>query len=128
VAQKSSIGGMREQMQEEKVQQFFKDLSATAEKTVREIRSFTINYYNAVGQMLTPVPWLANFNTKLRVYVEQDFDAAVGFARDIGQASDITEFTRIYVVYVQQCVELFAAQARDFAEAYLEVSRDMRPI
>jgi Phasin protein len=115
-------------MQEEKedLQQFFRDWSATAEQTLRELRSFTVNYYNAVGEMLNPIPWLANFNKKLHGYVEQDFDAAVRFVKDVGQASDVTEFNRIYVAYIQQCVELFAAQARDFAEAYLEVSGDTK--
>ena len=119
------IGAIGAIMQEEKedLQQFFRDWSATAEQTLREIRSFTLSYYNAVGGMLNSVPWLANFHKKLHGYLEQDFDATVGFVKDAGQASDITEFTRIYVAYIQQCVELFAAQARDFAEAYLEVSR-----
>jgi Phasin protein len=93
---------------------------------LREIRSFTLNYYHAVGEPLNSVPWLAKFNKKLHGYVEQDFDAAVAFVKDVGQASDITEFTRIYVAYIQQCVELFAAQARDFAEAYLEVSGETK--
>jgi len=109
-------------VEKEDLQQFFKDWSATAEQTVREIRSFTVNYYNAVREMLKPVPWLANFDKKLHGYFEQDFDAAERFVKDVGQASDVTELTRIYA-YIQQCVELFAAQARDFAETYLEVSR-----
>ena len=97
-------------IEKEDLEQFFKDWGATAEQTLREIRSFTLNYYKAVGEMLKPVPWLANFNKKLHGYLEQDFDAAVGFVKDAGQASDVTEFTRIYVAYIQQCVELFAAQ------------------
>jgi hypothetical protein len=112
------------QVEKEDLQQFFRDWSATAEQTLREIRSFTLNPYNAVAEMLKPVPWLAKFNKKLHGYVEQDFNAAVAFVKDVGQASDITEFTRIYVAYIQQCVELFAAQARDFAETYLEASSD----
>ena len=114
------------QVEKEDLQQFFKDWSSTAEQTVRESRSFTVNYYKAVGEMLKPAPSLAKFTKKLHGYLEQDFDATVGFVKDAGQASDITEFTRIYVAYIQQCVELFAAQARDFAEAYLEVSGDTK--
>jgi len=111
-------------MQEEKedLQQFFRDWSATAEQTLREIRGFTLNYYNAVRETLTSVPWLANFNKKLHGYLEQDFDSAERFVKEVGQASDTTEFTRIYAAYIQQCAELFARQARDFAEAYLEAS------
>ncbi len=109
-------------IEKEDLQQFFGDWSATAEQTLREIRSFTLNYYNAVREMLKPVPWLANFNKKFHGYLEQDFDAAERFVKDISQASDITECNRIYVAYIQRCVELFAAQARDFAEGYLEMS------
>ena len=78
---------------------------------LREIRSFTLNYYNAVREMLNPIPWLANFNKKkLHGYLEQDFDAAERSVKEVGQASDITECNQIYVAYIQQCVELFAAQ------------------
>jgi hypothetical protein len=110
------------QVEKEDLQQFFRDWSATADQTLREIRSFTLNYYNAVGGMLNSVPWLTKFNKKLHDYLEQDFDVAERFVKDAGQASDVTELTRIYIAYIQQCVELFAAQARDFAEAYLEMS------
>ena len=73
--------------------------------------------------MLNPIPWLANFNKKkLHGYLEQDFDAAERFVKEVGQASDTTEFTRIYAAYIQQYAELFAAQARYFAESYLEAS------
>jgi hypothetical protein len=118
------MGEARGAMGEEKddLRQFFRDWSATAEQTLREIRGFTLNYYNAVGGMLNSIPWLANFNKKLHGYLEQDFDAAERFVKDVGQASDTTEFTRIYTAYIQHCVELFAAQGRDFAEAYLEAS------
>jgi hypothetical protein len=102
------------------IRQFFKDWSATAERTLREIRSFTKNYYTSIGEMLKPVPWLANFNKKLHGYVEQDFDAATTFVKDVGQAADIQEITQIYIAYIQQCAELFAAQARDVAEAYMD--------
>jgi hypothetical protein len=112
------------QKEKEDIRQFFKDWSATAEQTVRRMRSFTDNYYNSIGEMLKPVPWFANFNKKLHGYVEQDFDAATTFVKDVSQAADIQEFTRIYIAYIQQCAELFAAQARDFAEAYLDVPRN----
>jgi hypothetical protein len=110
----------------EDIRQFFKDWGATAERTVRRIRSFTENYYNSIGEMLKPIPWFANFTKKLHGYVEQDFDAATTFVKDVSQAADIQEFTWIYIAYIQQCVELFAAQARDFAEAYLDVPRNTK--
>jgi hypothetical protein len=40
------------QVEKEDLQQFFRDWSATAEQTLREIRSFTLNYYHAVGETL----------------------------------------------------------------------------
>jgi hypothetical protein len=112
------------QKEKEDIRRFFNDWSATAEQTVRRIRSFTENYFNSMGEMLKPVPWFANFTKKLHGYVEQDFDAATTFVKEVSQAADIQVFTRIYIAYIQQCVELFAAQARDFAEAYLDVPRN----
>jgi hypothetical protein len=112
--------------EKEDLKQFFKDWSATAEQIIKETRSFTGNYYNFIGQMLTPLPWLTNFNKKLHGYLEQDFDAAIEFVQQVSQAADIQDLARIYVAYIQKCVELFAAQARDFAEVYADVVRDTK--
>ena len=112
--------------EKEDLKRFFKDWSETVEKTVREIRSFTGNYYNFIGEMLKPLPWLADFNKKLHGYIEQDFDAGIEFVQQVSRAADIQDLTRIYVAYVQKCVELFSAQSRDFAEAYFDVVRDTK--
>jgi hypothetical protein len=55
--------------EKEDLKQFFKDWSATAEQTVREIRSLAENYYSFIQKMLTPLPWLADFNKRLRGYL-----------------------------------------------------------
>jgi hypothetical protein len=102
--------------------QFFKDLGATAEQTVGEVRGFEVNYYNMVDRMMIALPWVTDFNKKLQSYIEQDFAAAFKFARELSQAKDVQDFGRIQTEYIQKCLQSFVAQARDFAETYTNVA------
>ena len=102
--------------------QFFKDLGATAEQTVEEVRGFEENYYSLIQRTLTALPSVAGYNKKLHAYVEQDFAAAFEFARELSQAKDMQDFVRIHTEYIQKCLQSFFAQARDFAETYINVA------
>jgi hypothetical protein len=50
--------------------QFFKDLGATTEQTVQEVRGLEENYYSLVQGTMTALPWAADFNQKVQIYVE----------------------------------------------------------
>jgi hypothetical protein len=102
--------------------QFFKDLGATAEQAVGEVRGFEGNYYTLIQRMMATLPWLADFHKRMQSYVEQDFAAAFAFARELSQAKDMQDFVRIQTEYIQKCLQSFAAQARDFAETYTNVA------
>jgi hypothetical protein len=101
--------------------QYFKDLGATVEKFVQEVRRFEENYYSQIREMSTALPWLADFNTKSHRFAEQDFAAALEFARKVSRANDISDFVQVYVLYMQKCLQSFTARATDFAETYMKV-------
>ena len=44
--------------------QFFKDLGATAEQTVEEVRGAEENYFSMMQKMMKPLPWIADLNAK----------------------------------------------------------------
>ncbi|MGA8697411.1 MAG: phasin family protein [Xanthobacteraceae bacterium] len=111
---------MAEENEDEK--QFFKDLGATAEQTLEEVRGFEVNYFNVIGRMVATLPWLADFNKKMQSYFEQDFAAALEFAHELRQAKDVQDFIRIQFEYSQKCFQSLAAQMRDFAETYANVA------
>jgi ABC-type glycerol-3-phosphate transport system substrate-binding protein len=111
---------MEEENEDEK--QFFKDLGATAEQTVGEVRGFEENYYSLIQQTLTALPLVAGYNKKLHAYVEQDFAAAFEFAHELNKAKDMQDFIRIYTEYVEKCLQSFFAQARVFTETYFNVA------
>lgn len=102
--------------------QFFKDLGATAEQTVREVRGLEEIYYSSIQRMMIALPWLTDFNNRMQSYIEQDFAAAFEFARELSQAKDMQDFARIQTAYIQKCLQSFAAQAKDFAETYTNVA------
>jgi phasin protein len=86
-------------------EQFFKDLGATVEQTVEEVRGFEVNYFNVIGRMDAALPWLADFNKKMQNYFEQDFAAALEFAHELRQAKDVQDFIRIQSEYIQKCFQ-----------------------
>jgi len=50
------------------------------------------------------------------------FAAAFEFARELSQAKDMQDFIRIHTEYIQKCLQSFFAQARDFAETYINAA------
>jgi hypothetical protein len=94
--------------------QFFRDLAATAEQTVEEVRGLEENCVSAVQRAIFTFPWIANTSRRLQSYIEQNFHAAFEFTRELGQAKDFQEFARINTEYVQKCAELSYGQAMDF--------------
>ena len=111
---------MEEENEDQK--QFFKDLSATEEQAVQEVRGFEENYYSLIQAMMPPLPWLADFNKKLQSYTEQNFAAAYEFTRELSQAKDMQDFVQIHTTYIQKCLQLSAAQMTDCAETYTNVA------
>jgi hypothetical protein len=107
---------MNEENEDQK--QFFKDLGATAEQTVQEVRGVEENYYTLVQGAMIALPWATDFNKKIQSYVEQNFDAAFSFARELSEAQDLQDVFRIYSEYNQKYLKSIAAQVRDFAETY----------
>ena len=102
--------------------QFFKDLSATEEQVVQEVRSFEETYYSLIQAMMPALPWLGDFNKKLQSYIEQNFAAAYEFTRELSQAKNMQDFIRIHTDYTQKCGHAFAAQMQDFAETYNKIA------
>jgi hypothetical protein len=107
---------VNEQDQDQK--QFFQDLGATAEQTVQEVRGFEENFYSVIHGMMRALPWADDFNKKMQRYIEQNFDAAFAFARELSEAKDMQDVFRIYSDYNQKYLQSIAAQVRDFAETY----------
>jgi hypothetical protein len=102
--------------------QFFKDLSATEEQAVQEVRGFEENWYSLVQQAMPTLPWLGDFTKKMQSYIEQNFATAYDFTRELSQAKDMQDFVRIHTAYIQKCLQSYAAQMTDFAETYTNVA------
>jgi hypothetical protein len=102
--------------------QFFRDLGATSEQAVEEVRGLEENYYIVMRRTMLTLPWTANITEKLHGYVEQDFDAAFAFARELSQAKDFQDFARVQMEYFQNCLQLSCAQAKDLAKTYTNLA------
>jgi hypothetical protein len=103
--------------EEQDKRQFFKDLGATAEQTVEEVRGAEENYFVLMQRMFAAFPGIADLNTKLQNYAEQNFANALEFSHALSQAKDLQDFTRINVEFGQKLIKSVGAQTMDFAEA-----------
>ncbi len=99
-------------------QQFFKDLGATAEQTVEEVRGVEENYFVLMQKMLTPFPWIADINRNLQKYAEQNFADALEFSHELTQAEDFQGFVRVNIEFIRKRIQSVGEQAKDFADAY----------
>jgi hypothetical protein len=108
----------RTPMEEEQDQrQFFKDLGATAEQTVEEVRGAEENYFVLMQKMLMAFSGVAEITAKLQNYANQNFVDALAFSRELSQAKDIQDFARINVEFAQKSLKSAGGQAEDFAKA-----------
>jgi Phasin protein len=89
--------------------QFFKDVGATAEQAVEEVRGFEENYR----------AWASSITETLHDYAEQDFSAAFAFARELSEATNFSDFARIQMEYLQNCSQLFFSQAQDLTQRFI---------
>src|SRR6516225_3846236 len=103
--------------EEQDKQQFFKDLGATAEQTVEEVRGDEENYFVLMQRMFAGFPGVADLNNKLQNYAEQNFANALDFSHALSRTKDFQDFIRINVEFGQKLIKSVGTQTMDFAEA-----------
>jgi hypothetical protein len=104
--------------EDEDQRQFFRDVSATVEQTVEEVRGFEENYYSLTQMPMLSLPGIGELSKRVQNYVEEYFANCSRFALELSQARNFQDFFRIQIEYSQNCLQSFAVQARDFAETY----------
>jgi hypothetical protein len=98
---------------------FLRDAGKTAEETVERVRGIEENYHYLLHRMILALPWLdVSVAETLYQYAEEDFEAALQFARDLQQAGDFQQAVRLQMKYAENCAKLFWTQTKDFAEIY----------
>ena len=104
-------------MEDQDQRQLFKDIGATAEQTVEEVRGVEEDYFAFLQNMLIAFPWIADIAARMQSYADQNFVDALAFSRELSQAKDIQDFTRINVEFAQKSFKSIVEQAKDFLEA-----------
>ncbi len=107
---------------EEDQEQFFKDLSATVEQTVEEVRGAEENFFSVLQKTTSGFPWVADLNRRFQSYAEQYIAAALEFSHKLNQAKDFEGFARIQNEFVQTQVHSFGEQIKEFIEAYTKAA------
>jgi hypothetical protein len=100
-------------------ERFFRDLSATAEEAVEQVRGIERNYFGLLQNTAFGVPWIADLSKKLQGYADRNIAAALDFSHQLSGATGFRDLARIQIEYTQKQFEAFGEQARDFAETYV---------
>ena len=94
-------------------EQFFKDLGATVEQTVEEVRGVEENFFSVIQKTTFGLPWIVELNDKFHSYAEQYNAAALKFAHELSQAKDFQDFARIQTEFVLKQLNAFTQAASD---------------
>jgi hypothetical protein len=108
-------------MEENKDQkQFFMDLGKTAEEAAQRMQGCEENYYYFLQRGMQAVAWPLNFSLAEAAhrYANQDFGAALEFARELQTAEDFQDAARLQSKYAEACLTLFWNQAKDATQTY----------
>ena len=100
-------------------ERFFRDLGATAEEAVEQVRGIERNYFGLLQNTAFGVPWIADLSKKLQGYADRNIAAALDFSHQLSGATGFRDLARIQIEYTQKQFEAFGEQAKDFTESYV---------
>ena len=67
----------------------FKDLGATAEQTFEQVRGVEENYFSALQQTMSGIPWIVDLNKKTQDVVEQQLAAGLKFCAKVRRSKGL---------------------------------------
>ncbi len=68
-------------------ERFFRDLGATAEEAVEQVRGIERNYFGLLQNAAFGVPWIADLSRKLQGYADRNIAAALDFSHQLSGAT-----------------------------------------
>ena len=96
----------------------FKDLGATAEQTVEQVRGLEESYFSLLQKTMSGIPWIADLNKKAQICAEQHFAAGLKFAHRLSEAKDFQDLARIQMEFWQSELTAFNEQTKTLGKAY----------
>ena len=103
---------------------FFKDLGATAEQTVEQVRGLEENYFSVLQKTMSGIPWMIDLNRTAQSLVEQHFAAGLKFAHRLSEAKDFQDLARIQTEFCQSELSAFNEQTKTLGKAYSKAVAD----
>ena len=105
---------------------FLRDAGKTAEETVERVRGFEENYHYLLHRMMLALPWLdVSVAETLYQYAEEDFEAALQFARDLQQAGDFQQAVRLQTKYTRTALSC-SGRKQGISQRYMLVFARLR--
>lgn len=102
----------------------FKDLGATAEQAVQQVRGIEENYFSALQRTMSGIPWIVDLNKKTQDAVEQQLAAGLKFAHRLGEVKDFEGLARIQTEFWMTELAALSEQTKTLGKAYTKAAAD----
>ena len=95
-------------------EQFFRDLGATAEEAMEQVRGVEKNYFSMLQNTAFAVPWIVDLSKKLQSYADRNIAAALDFSHQLSGATGFLDLARIQFEYAQKQFEIVRRAGKGF--------------
>ena len=96
----------------------FKDLGATAEQTVEQVRGLEEDYFSVLQKTMSGIPWIVDLNRKVQDVAEEQLATGLKFAHSLSDARNFQDLVQIQTEFWQAELIAFSEQTKTLSKAY----------
>jgi hypothetical protein len=102
----------------------FKDLGATSQQTVEQVRGLEANYFSALQRTMSGIPWIIDLNRKVQDVAEEQLATGLKFAHSLSDARNFEDLVQIQTEFWQAELIAFSEQTKTLGKAYAKAVAD----
>jgi hypothetical protein len=102
----------------------FKDLGATAQQTVEQVRGLEENYFSVLQKTMSGIPWIVDLNRKVQDVAEEQLATGLKFAHSLSDARNFEDLVQIQTEFWQAELIAFSEQTKTLGKAYTKAVAD----
>ena len=99
-------------------EQFFRDLGATAEEAMEQVRGVEKDYFSMLQNTAFAVPWIVDLSKRLQSYADRNIAAALDFSHQLSGATG-SDLARIQIEYAQKQFEFVRRAGKGFRRNHM---------
>ena len=102
----------------------FKDLGATAQQTVEQVRGLEENYFSVLQKTMSGIPWIVDLNRKVQDVADEQLATGLKFAHSLSDARNFQDLIQIQTEFWQAELIAFSEQTKTLGKPYTKAVAD----